>query len=134
MMEILTVGKLWDLVKHTVTWLANLKRAKYARKKESVAALKKVVIAARKTSVYMRQLKEVGKRSHSTEAELAVLWTELGFALQDLGVDKLAKRCAIKGRQWADPSQFDQRFLDKADVGLERMEKLANQMLIEIQT
>lgn len=132
MMEILTISKLWDLVKHTVTWLANLKRAKHARKKESIDALRKVVIAARRTSVYMRQLKEVGKRSHTIETELAVLWTELGFALQDLGVNKLAKRCEIKGRQWADSSQFDQDFLNKADVGLEKMEKLANQMLLEI--
>ncbi len=133
MIESLTVGHLWALLKHTVTWLANLKRANSARKQESIDALRKVVIAARKTAVYMRQIKEVSKRSHSTEAELAVLWTELGFALQDLRVDKLAKRCSIKGRQWADPNQFDQDFLSKADVGLERMEKLANQMLIEIQ-
>jgi len=82
--------------------LGNLKRAKDKRKKESIEALRKVVIAARKTSVYMRQVQETGNRSHDTEAELAVLWTELSFALQDLGVDKLAKRCYIKGKQWAD--------------------------------
>jgi hypothetical protein len=80
----------------------------------------------------MRQLQETGRRIHETEAELAVLWTELGFALQDLGVDKLAKRCYIKGRQWADPNQMDKDYLEKADVGLEKMEQLANELLLEI--
>ena len=123
---------MWELIKHTGSWLGNLKRAKDKRKKESIEALRKVVIAARKTSVYMRQVQETGNRSHKTEAELAVLWTELSFALQDLGVDKLAKRCYIKGKQWADPSQFDKDYLDKADVGLEKMEQLANDVLLEI--
>jgi hypothetical protein len=132
MIEILTGISLWELVKHTGSWLVNLKRAKNARKQESIDALRKVVIAARRTSVYMRQLQETGKRSHETEAELAVLWTELGFALQDLGVTKLAKRCYIKGRQWADPSRFDKEFLEKADVGLEKMEQLANEVLLEV--
>ncbi len=132
MIEILTGISLWELVKHTGSWLANLKRAKSARKQESIEALRRVVIAARKTSVYTRQLQEVGKRSHETESELAVLWTELSFALQDLGVDKLAKRCYIKGRQWADPEQIDKDYLEKADVGLEKMEQLANAMLLEI--
>ncbi|MGZ8982474.1 MAG: hypothetical protein ACXW11_00800 [Methylotenera sp.] len=132
MIEILTGISLWELVKHTGRWLSNLKRAKDTRKKESIEALRKVVIAARKTSVYMRQLQETGSRSHETEAELAVLWTELSFALQDLGVTKLAKRCYIKGKQWADPSQMDKDYLEKADVGLEKMELLANEVLLEI--
>ena len=132
MIEILTGISLWELVKHTGSWLANLKRAKDTRKKESIEALRKVVIAARKTAVYMRHMYETGKKSPETEAELAVLWTELSFALQDLGVDKLAKRCHIQGRQWADSSQFDKAYLEKADIGLERMEQLANLMLSEL--
>lgn len=133
MIEILSGISLWELVKHAGSWVSNLKRAKNTRKQASIDALRKVVIAARKTSVYMRQLQETGKQSHETETELAVLWTELGFALEDLGVTKLAKRCYIKGKQWADPSQFDQDFLEKADVGLEKMEQLATQVLGEIQ-
>lgn len=132
MLDIFTGISLWELVKHTASWLSNLKRAKQARKKESIDALRKVVVAARKTSVYMRQLNETGTRSHQTEAELAVFWTELSFALQDLGVNKLAKRCYIKGKQWADPSQMDQDYLEKADVGLEKMEQLANTVLLEL--
>ena len=61
-----------------------------------------------------------------------MLWTELGFALEDLGITKLAKRCRIKGKHWADPTKTDKEFLEKADVGLERMEQLANEVLREI--
>lgn len=132
MIELLTGISLWELVKHAGSWLGNLKRANGARQQASIDALRKVVIAARKTAVYMRQRNETGQASHTTEAELAELWTALGFALQDLGVDKLAKRCAIVGRQWADPSQFDQAFLAKADVGLDKLEQLANAMLHDL--
>ena len=43
------------------------------------------------------------------------------ISLSDLGLSKLARRCEISGRYWADPSTFDAVFLDKADVGLERL-------------
>ncbi len=132
MIEILSEISLWELIKHAGKWVSNLKRAKDDRKKESVAALRRVIVAARKTAVYMRQLKETGKKSHATEAELSELWTELGFALQDLGIEKLAKRCDIKGKQWAQPEKMDITFLEKADIGLERMEQLANEVLREI--
>ncbi len=73
--------------------MVTLSVQKISVSQESVDALRKVVNAERKTSVYMCQLKETGNRSHNTEAELAVVWTELSFALQDLGVSKLAKCC-----------------------------------------
>ena len=132
MIEVVTTISMWELIKHAGSWLRNLKNANDARKKESVRALRKVVIAARKTAVYMRQLNDTGSRSHQTEAEISVLWTELGFALEDLGITKLAKRCRIKGKHWADPTKTDKEFLEKADVGLERMEQLANEVLREI--
>jgi len=132
MFEVVTAISLWELVKHAGSWVTNLKRAKDARKKESVEALRKVVIAARQTSVYMRQLKDTGERSHQKESELSMLWTELGFALEDLGISKLSKRCQIKGKHWVDPVQTDREYLEKADVGLEKMEQLANEVLHEI--
>lgn len=132
MLEFVTAISVWELVKHTGSWVTNLKRAKSARKKESVDALRKVVVAARKTSVYMRQLSDTGKRSHRTESDISILWTELGFALEDLGINKLSKRCRIKGKHWADPSQMEKEYLEKADVGLERMEQIANEVLREI--
>lgn len=132
MIEVVTAISLWELVKHAGSWVANLKRANTARKQQSVEALRKVIIASQRTSVYMRQLKDTGKRSHKVESELAQLWTELGFALEDLGIDKLAKRCRITGKRWADPEKMDTAYLEKADVGLERMEQLANEVLREI--
>jgi hypothetical protein len=62
------------------------------------------------------------------------MWTELGFRLNDLKLTKLAKRCDIKGRYWADPARYDSNFLEKADVGLERMEQLARQMISKIES
>lgn len=131
-MELIAGVSLWELAKHASSWLTNLKRAKKARKQESVVALRRVVIAARKTAVYLRQLRDTGKRHHPTEADLTTLWTELGFALEDLGIEKLAKRCRISGKYWADPEDMDPVFLDKADIGLTRMERLAEALLQEI--
>ena len=62
---------------------------------------------------------------------LALSWTYLSFELQDIGITKLAKRCQIKGKQWANPNQYDEDFLQKADVSLERMEKMANEILLK---
>lgn len=132
MIEIVTAISLWELTKHARRWLSNLKRAHRARKQESVDALRKVIIATRKTTVYLRQLKDTGQRTHAAEAELSTRWTELSFALTDLGIDALAKRCRIKGKEWADPSQMDPVYLAKADVGLERMEQLATDLLRDI--
>jgi hypothetical protein len=61
------------------------------------------------------------------------MWTELGFRLRDLELTRLAKRCDINGRYWADPEQFDADFLRRADIGLARMEQLARQLLAGIE-
>lgn len=132
MIEVVTTISMWELIKHAGIWLRNLKNANEARKKESVKALRKVVISARKTAVYMRQLNDTGTRSHQSESEISMLWTELGFTLYDLGIIKLSKRCQIKGKYWADPTKTDKKILEKADVGLERMEQLANEVLRQI--
>lgn len=131
-MERVGAGLLWDVFKHLRAWLANLRRAGEARKRESVRALREVVKAARETAVYMRRLQDTGTRDHAVEARLAVLWTDLGFALEDLGIEKLAKRCRVLGKQWAEPAFYDEEFLKKADVSLERMEGLARGILGEI--
>lgn len=132
MLEVVTAISLWELVKHTGSWVVNLRRAKDSRKKESVEALRKVILAARKTSVYIRQLQDTETRNHQSEAELSILWTELGYVLNDLGIEKLSKRCLIVGKHWADPAKMEKSYLEKADIGLERMEQLANQLLIEV--
>lgn len=128
-MDITTDISLWALVRHAGRWLANLRRAGTARVAESKQALRGVILAARRTRAYLRQVEATGKADHRQEGELSALWSDLGFALSDLGLSKLAKRCEISGRYWADPATFDTVFLDKADVGLERMERLAMELL-----
>ena len=124
---------LWELFRHLKAWLANLQRAGASRKHESIEALRGVVIAARLTQTYLRRLQDKQTRDHAREGELTRTWTELGFRLADLGLNKLAKRCDISGRYWADPKCFDTDFMDKADIGLERMEALARQLIAEVE-
>ena len=124
---------LWQLLKHLSQWLGNLSRAKQQRQRESIEALRAVVLAARHTQAYLRQLEDTGNQDHATEAKLAGLWTELGFRLIDLGLGKLAKRCDIRGRYWANPKNLDADFLQRADIGLERMEQLARQLLAKVE-
>ena len=124
---------MWQLFRHLSQWLGNLSRAKQQRQRESIEALRAVVVAARHTQAYLRQLDDSGDHDHATEAKLAGLWTELGFRLIDLGLTKLAKRCDIRGRYWANPDNLDADFLQRADIGLERMEQIARQLLAEVE-
>jgi hypothetical protein len=128
-MELTTDVSLWALIRHTGRWLSNLRRAGAARVAESRRALRGVISASRRTRAYLRSVEETGRKDHGQEAELSVLWSDLGFALEDLGLSKLAKRCDITGRYWSDPGTFDDAFLEKADIGLERMERLALELL-----
>ncbi|WP_040663165.1 hypothetical protein [Neptuniibacter caesariensis] len=121
-----------ELLTHAVRWLSNLQRAKAMRKQDSISALRKVISASRETSVYIRQLNDEGKREHKTERHLTLLWTELGFALEDLGLHKLAKRCQISGKHWADPEHYSKDFLSKANVSLDKMERTARSLLTEL--
>lgn len=131
-MDLITGNTLYGLFRHGLQWLGNLRRARPARIEASVQALRRVITAARETAVYLRQFAQTRQSDHQVERRLTVLWTELGFALQDLGIEKLAKRCQITGARWADPSRFDREFLDRADVSLERMEQMARRMLADI--
>jgi hypothetical protein len=132
-MAVISDISLWALFRHLGSWLGNLSRARQQRKRESIEALRAVVVAARHTQAYLRQLDDTGQQNHAIEANLAGLWTELGFRLNDLGLTRLAKRCDIRGRYWADPNILDADFLQRADIGLERMEQLARQLLAEIE-
>lgn len=133
MADLLTPTAIWALIKNASQWLVNLRRASKNRQLESIAALRKVILAARKTAVYVRQLEDTKQRHYPTEDELARLWTELSFLLEDIHVPKLAKRCSINGKQWADPKSMNKDFLGKADAGLERIEQLANQLLAQLE-
>lgn len=130
-MEGVTARLLWEILKHVRSWLANLDRAGEARKRQSIEALRHTVTAARQTGVYIRQLEDSRTRDHALERQLAARWTELGFELQDLGMAGLAEKCQIRGRQWSDPVRHDRVFLAKADTSLERIERLALEILDE---
>ena len=54
-----------------------------------------------------------------------MLWTNLGFKLDELKLASLARKCQISGKHWSDPEHYSQEFLHKADVSLESIEKLA---------
>lgn len=131
-MSLISDSLLRELFRHLRAWLTNLQRAGHERKRQSIDALRAVVVAARHTQVYLRKLRVDACQDHGEEAKLAGMWTELGFRLVDLQLTRLAKRCDITGRYWADSDQFDADFLRKADVGLQRMEQLARQMIAEI--
>lgn len=123
----------WEILfSHLIKWLSNLRRARQKRKQESIAALRDVIKVIRRTTVYLRGAQQNNRRSDQEELELSLQWTELGFKLEDLGLTKLAKRCEIRGAQWADPSRYDEEFIRKADVSLESIEKLAWTTLNEI--
>lgn len=128
-MDILSTKVLGELFNHGAKWLSNLRRANNERKQASIQALRKVITSSRETAVYVRQLNDNGNRDHNTERHLSLLWTELGFALEDIGIQKLAKRCQIKGKHWSNPEHYDKDFLDKADISLEKMEKIAREVL-----
>lgn len=121
----LTVGDWLDLLAHVKKWVTNLLRAGPKRKGESKEALRSVVRAVRETEIYVRHLSEGGQKSIDTERELSFRWTDLSFALEDLKLESLAKRCRIKGQYWADPSRFDRDFLDKAGTKLSDVERVA---------
>jgi hypothetical protein len=131
-MEQISPRLLWEIFKHVRSWLANLNRAGLHRKQQSKQALQNVILAARETAVYLRQLKDTGRPEHATESHLATLWTRLGFELDDLGLSKLAKRCHISGRHWARPDFYDAAFLKQADISLQSMETLASQILVKL--
>ena len=82
--------------------------------------------------MYCRKLDEGRGKDHGEEMQLSLLWTELSFELDDLELAALAKRCRIKGRYWADPNQYNRRFLDQAQTRLEDVEKAAATLLKRI--
>lgn len=128
MIEI-TAGEIGGILGHVARWLANLKRAKKERKLQSRQALERVVLAVRETATYTSHIRSGGKKRLEKETRLAMLWTELSFRLEELGLKKLANRCEIKGRYWANPDEFDDQFLRSARARLKDIEQEARLLL-----
>jgi len=128
----LGVSEWLTIITHVKKWVTNLLRAKSERKKQSKEALRAVIKAVRETTIYLRNLREGGQKSIEKERDLSLLWTELSFKIEDLGLKKLADRCSLKGRYWSDPAAFDKAFLNRADIRLSDIEQLASASLKEL--
>ena len=120
------------LGKYVVQWLKGLRDASNERKQDCIAAIENVISAARRTQRYCCE-RDRGQQNSDTEANLSVLWTEIGNDLRRLKVYKLAKRSDLKGRYWAAEPSMPEEFWAQADIGLERMEQLARQIRAEIE-
>ncbi len=125
----ISAGEWLAIIIHAKKWVRNLLRARSERKRASRAALRSVIRAVRETMLYMRSLREGGAQKIAAERKLSLLWTDLAFALEDLGLDKLAERCNLRGRYWADPALFDADFFDQAGQRLADIEALALESL-----
>jgi len=125
----ISAGEWLAIITHAKKWVRNLLRARSERKRASRAALRSVIRAVRETMLYMRSLREGGAQKIAAERKLSLLWTDLAFALEDLGLDKLAERCSLRGRYWADPALFDADFFDQAGHRLADIEALALESL-----
>ena len=125
-------GTLSALAKYIAQWLRGLRKASAERKAECIRAINAVIVGVRRTQAYTRQ-RDLGSPDHRTEADLAVMWTQLGHELERLKVPKLAKRCDVKGQYWASPERFSTEWLDQADVGLSAVDALARQLKAQVQ-
>lgn len=118
-----------NIITHIKQWITNLQRAGKERKAQSIKALRDVIRAVRQTEIYIRKIKEGGKPSIEEEKKLSLLWTELSFALTDIKLDKLAKKCMIKGKDWAVLSKQNTHFFDTAITRLSEIERTTLLML-----
>lgn len=128
----LSAKELLSIITHVKQWVGNLRRAKQQRKLESKKALRAVISVVRETTVYLRSLKEGHPKSIDKEERLSLSWTQLAFELEDLGLNKLASRCSIKGRYWANPADYDRDFLERAGMRLADIERMAQSSLKEL--
>lgn len=128
-----SASSLATLGRYLLQWLQSLSKASDDRKRECLHAIEAVQAAVRRTQRYVQE-RNSGRIDAKTEADLASMWTDLGFRLSDLGVKKLAKRCDVKGRYWADKRKFSEEWWDQADIELDSVAELARRLHAEIQS
>ena len=129
---VLGVGEILAIISHVKKWVTNLIRANKERKEQSIDALRAVVQAARKTKIYSPYLHKEDNKSIDKKAELSALWTDLSFALVDIGLIKLSKSCNNLGSYWADPAAFEENFIETLGNRLQDIEERARKSLKEI--
>lgn len=123
----MTAAELIAVLTHVKRWISNLRRAGKERKAESRKALRSVILAIRETQIYIRHIKDGGRKSIKTERTLSLRWTELSFELEDIGLVRLANRCRVTGKYWANPDGIDHSFLHELADKLTEIEKLSVQ-------
>lgn len=130
--EVATKAAVSALTTHIIKWVTNLGRAGDSRKLESRVCLERVILAVRKTAIYCRSLDSGQDINYQTEAEISMEWTSLAIELDRLKLQKLAKKCRVKGWYWENQGRFDEEFLSKAQISFETVERIAAQLLSEI--
>ncbi len=120
------------IITHVKRWVTNLLRAKKERKIKSKEALRAVILAVRMTTSYLSFIEKGGQEHFEKESELSLLWTKLFFKLVDLKLEKLATRCKIVGKKWANHGDFDEDFLKTAENRLSKIEEFAESILMEL--
>ncbi|WP_026958566.1 hypothetical protein [Aliagarivorans taiwanensis] len=132
MIEMVTTISLWELGKHAISWVSNLRRAKLARRQQSLNALRQVVVAAQKTQIYLQHLDQHGDELMEQQLALAEQWTALSFELDDLGLGKLASRCRMRGSEWASFADAPAEQTEILTMGLARLQRDALEILDQL--
>lgn len=132
MIEMVTTISLWELGKHAISWVNNLRRAKLARRQQSLNALRQVVVAAQKTQIYLQHLDQHADDLIEQQLALAEQWTALSFELDDLGLGKLASRCRMRGSEWASFADAPAEQTEKLTMGLARLQRDALEILDQL--
>ena len=118
----------WEVAKHLKTWVTNLRRAKEDRKKESVEALRQVIIASRGMRIYINEWNE-GVRDYSREKQLSEEWTTLGFLVRDLGLKDLSAKCDALAVKLTMIDKVSKETIDKTREALISIEERATEIL-----
>ncbi len=63
----MSASELISVLTHVKRWISNLRRAGKERKAESRKALRSVILVVRETQIYIRHIKDGGRKSIKTE-------------------------------------------------------------------
>ena len=92
-------------------------------------ALNALYVALNETKSYVDRLDSGGRRSRSSEFEIAHLWQMASIPLRELDPD-LALRCFIKGGYWLKPSTYTSLKVRKQRIGLDQVLDSTRELLL----
>ncbi len=122
----------WEVAKHLKTWVTNLKRARDSRKKESIEALRQVVVSSRGMRIYINEWSE-GVRHYSSEIALSEEWTKLSYLLKDLDLKDLANKCDELAVKLTKIDSTNNETVEKTREALVNIEDRAKEILDEVE-